>query len=743
MQTVENFKQGVWCEEIDVRDFILRNMVTYKGNDDFLESPTNRTNKLWEKVQILIEQEEIKNGMLDIDTKTVSTITSHDPGYIDKNLEIIVGLQTDEPLKRGIIPYDGIQTIKQNCEHYGYKLDSNLEKSVLLNRKTHQKNLLQLYSEEMKLAKHAGVFFDLPDTQGRGKIIGDYRRIALYGVDRLIRDKWIEREELEKQRMLTEDVIRQLEEVSEQIQALFDLKQMALSYGFNISHEAKTAKEAFQWIYFGFLAAIKEQNGLGMSIGRISTFLDIYIERDLEEGLINESQAQELVDQFVMKLRLVRFLRTPLDNHPIREVPMWITESIGGIAMNGVPMITKTSYRFLHTLTNLGPSPEPNLTVLWSTKLPNNFKNYCAKTSIKTSSIQYENDDRIRAAVGDDYAIGGSVSVLRIGKEVQYFGGVANFGKALLYAINGGQDEVLGEQVAPEIEAIKSDYLDFDEVIYKFDKVLAWLASLYVKTLNMIHYSHDKYAYERMPMALHDHDTVRKMGLGVSGLSVVADSLSAIKYAKVRIIRGSNGLSKEFEIEGDFPKYGNNDTKVDELAIQVTNMFLSKLQNIYTYRFSLPLLSVCTMSSNIISGQKTGSTPDGRKAGLPFAPGADPMHGRDQKGALASLSSIAKISYDQLKDGTSCTFSISPKALGSEKELVISNLIGIINGYMDLGGHHMNVNIINREHLIEAMKCPDHYPQITIRVSGYACNFIKLRKDQQLDVIYRTCHLTM
>ncbi|NNU92625.1 formate C-acetyltransferase [Geobacillus sp. NFOSA3] len=737
-----NFKGSKWKKSIDVRDFILNNVTVYYGDESFLEGPTEATKKLWEQVMELSKQEREKGGVLDMDTSIVSTITSHRPGYLNKDLEKIVGFQTDKPFKRALMPFGGIRMAQQSCEAYGYKVSDEVKKIFTEYRKTHNQGVFDVYTEEMKLARKAGIITGLPDAYGRGRIIGDYRRVALYGVDRLIEEK---QKDLKNTgaRTMTEDIIRLREEIAEQIRALNELKQMALSYGYDISEPAQNAHEAFQWLYFAYLAAIKEQNGAAMSLGRVSTFLDIYIERDLQEGTLTEKEAQELVDHFVMKLRLVKFARTPEYNELFSGDPTWVTESIGGMAIDGRPLVTKNSFRFLHTLDNLGPAPEPNLTVLWSKQLPEAFKEYCAKMSIKTSSIQYENDDLMRVEFGDDYGIACCVSPMRIGKQMQFFGARANLAKALLYAINGGVDEKLKIQVGPEFAPITSEYLDYDEVMRKFDHVLEWLAELYINTLNVIHYMHDKYCYERIEMALHDSHILRTMATGIAGLSVVADSLSAIKYAKVKPIRDENGIAVDFEIEGDFPKYGNNDDRVDQIAVDLVERFMTKLKKHKTYRDSKHTLSILTITSNVVYGKKTGNTPDGRRAGEPFAPGANPLHGRDTKGALASLSSVSKLPFEHALDGISNTFSIVPKALGKEEHARVRNLVAILDGYMEKGGHHLNINVLNRETLLDAMEHPEKYPQLTIRVSGYAVNFIKLTREQQIDVINRTFHETM
>ncbi|MCM3767862.1 formate C-acetyltransferase [Neobacillus niacini] len=738
MEQWKGFTKGVWQKEVNVRDFILKNFIPFEGDDSFLAGATDATNKLWDQVMDLTKQEREKGGVLDMDTETVSTITSHGPGYLDEDLEKVVGVQTDKPFNRSLQPFGGIRMAKAACEAYGYELNPEIERIFTEFRKTHNQGVFDAYTSEMLLARKAGIITGLPDAYGRGRIIGDYRRVALYGVDFLIKEK--QKDFNNTSKVMTEDNIRLREELSEQYRALKELKELAESYGYDISGPAKNAAEAFQWLYFGYLAAIKEQNGAAMSLGRVSTFLDIYIERDLQNGTLTEQDAQELVDHFVMKLRLVKFARTPDYNELFSGDPTWVTESIGGMAIDGRPLVTKNSFRFLHTLDNLGPAPEPNLTVLWSTQLPENFKKYCAKMSIKTSSIQYENDDIMRLEYGDDYGIACCVSAMEIGKQMQFFGARANLAKALLYSINGGVDEKLKKQVGPDYRPITSDVLEYDEVIQKFDKMMDWLAGLYINTLNVIHYMHDKYSYERIEMALHDTQVLRTMATGIAGLSVVADSLSAIKYGQVKVIRDENGLAVDFETTGDFPKYGNNDDRVDSIAVEVVKSFMTKLRKHQTYRNSVHTLSILTITSNVVYGKKTGNTPDGRRAGEPFAPGANPMHGRDTKGTLASLSSVAKLPYSYAMDGISNTFSIVPKALGKEEDNQVRNLVSILDGYAIKTGHHLNVNVFNRETLMDAMEHPELYPQLTIRVSGYAVNFIKLTREQQLDVINRTFH---
>ncbi len=724
--------------DIDVRDYIIKNYTPYEGGGDFLADPTDATLKLWKKVQMLMGEEHKRGGVYDIDADTVSGITSHKPGYIDKELEKIVGLQTDEPLKRAIMPFGGIRMVRTSLKAYGRELSTDNER-IFKYRKTHNDGVFDVYTEEMRKARHFGIITGLPDAYGRGRIIGDYRRVALYGVDFLINQKLRRRAEFDGM-AFDEEMIRHSEELAEQIKALNELKEMAASYGFDISLGAKDTKEAFQWVYFAYLAAVKEQNGAAMSIGRISTFLDIYAHRDLENKRYTEEEIQEFVDQFVMKLRMVRFLRTPAYDELFSGDPTWVTESIGGMALDGRPLVTKMSFRFLHTLRNLGPAPEPNLTVLYSKNLPQSFKEFCADISVKTSSIQYENDDIMRDMYGDDYSIACCVSAMRTGKQMQFFGARVNMAKALLYAINGGKDEKSGEQVALPIAPITDEILDYEKVMYNFDAIMEWLAGLYINTLNIIHYMHDKYCYERLEMALHDDDVKRTMACGIAGLSVVADSLSAIRYAKVRPIRNEQGIAVDFSIEGDFPKFGNDDRRSDALAVMVIKAFLQKLKKHKTYRSAEPTLSVLTITSNVVYGKKTGSTPDGRKAGEPFAPGANPMHGRDAKGCIASMKSVAKLPYKYSSDGISYTFSVIPEALGHNNDEQVSNLVELLDGYFAQSGHHINVNVMRRETLMDAMEHPEKYPQLTIRVSGYAVNFTRLSKEQQLDVINRTFH---
>lgn len=734
----QGFQPGVWTEAIDVRDFIQRNYSPYSGDDAFLTAATERTLSLWDQVKALMEQERAK-GILDVDTKVPASITAHAPGYIDPSLEQIVGLQTDAPLKRAIMPMGGIRVVQKSLEAYGYELDQGTLETFTKYRKTHNDGVFDAYTSEMRLARHSGIITGLPDAYGRGRIIGDYRRVALYGCDRLIANKRDQLTSLEVD-AITEAVIQLREEINEQIRALDELKTMAASYGCDISRPATTAQEAVQWTYFGYLGAVKEQNGAAMSLGRISTFLDIYIERDLANGTLTEATAQELIDHLVMKLRMVRFLRHPAYNELFSGDPVWVTECIGGLGEDGRPLVTKTSYRVLHTLYNLGPAPEPNLTVLWSEQLPIAFKRFCAKTSIDTSSIQYENDDLMRPLYGDDYGIACCVSAMRIGKQMQFFGARVNLAKALLYAINGGKDEKSGQQVGPAIAPITAEILDYDEVMEKFSQIMAWLAKTYVNTLNVIHYMHDKYCYERIEMALHDRDVYRTMACGIAGLSVVGDALSAIKYAQVRVRRNEEGLAVDYDIDGEFPAFGNNDDRVDGITAGLVEQFMNLIRQRPTYRNAVPTQSILTITSNVVYGKKTGSTPDGRKAGEPFAPGANPMHGRDTKGAIAACASVAKLPYEHAQDGISYTFSIVPAALGKTQQAQVHNLVGVLDAYFHDTGHHINVNALNRETLIDAMEHPENYPQLTIRVSGYAVNFIKLTREQQLDVISRTFH---
>lgn len=738
-QEWNSFKRGAWSGGTDVSDFIRLNYVPYEGDDSFLEPATERTKKIWAEVLELMKQERKNNGLLSADVSTPSEVDSHGAGYIDKDNEIIVGLQTDAPLRRAIMPYGGYRMVHSSCEAYGLKEDETVKKIFTKYRKTHNAGVYDAYTPEILAARKSAIITGLPDAYGRGRIIGDYRRLALYGADYLIADKKAQKASSDNLDM-TETVIREREELSEQIYALEALKRMTLSYGIDVSRPAANFKEAVQWTYFAYLAAIKDQNGAAMSLGRVTTFLDIYAQRDLENGLITESQAQEIMDDFIIKLRMVRFLRTPEYNDLFSGDPVWVTESVGGMCADGRTMVTKNSFRLLHTLSNLGPAPEPNITVLWSEKLPRGFKEFCAKTSITSSSIQYENDDLMRPLFGDDYGIACCVSPLIIGKEMQFFGARANLAKALLYAINGGVDERTGALVAKGFEPISDEVLDFDKVMEKFDKMMDWLSRTYVNALNIIHYMHDKYYYEKAQMAFMDKDVVRKLGCGIAGFSVVTDSLSAIKYAKVKPIRNEKGIAIDFDIEGDFPKYGNNDDRVDSIAVDLVKRFMEKIRRLPTYRQAIHTQSILTITSNVVYGKKTGNTPDGRMAGVPFAPGANPFHGRDTNGALASLCSVAKLPFKDAKDGISNTFTILPDSLGKSDSEKIGNLCGLIDGYMAKSGQHLNVNVLMREVLEDAMDHPDKYPQLTIRVSGYAVNFIKLTRPQQLDVISRTFH---
>lgn len=737
-----SFNEGRWTKHIDVRNFIQTNYTEYTGDASFLEGATEETTKLWDVVCELSKQERENGGMLDIDTKTISKINAYKPGYINESLEKIVGVQTDAPLKRAVMPEGGIRMAENAAKAYGYEIDPLITEIFTKYRKTHNQGVFDAYTTDMRLARKAGIVTGLPDAYGRGRIIGDYRRVALYGVDRLIEDKNEQKLSLEVG-TIDEDIIRLREEISDQIVALKELKEMAASYGYDISRPAANAQEAIQWLYFGYLAAIKQQNGAAMSLGRTSTFLDIYIERDLRNGVITEKEAQELMDHFVMKLRLVKFLRTPEYNDLFSGDPTWVTESIAGMGLDGRSLVTKNSFRILNTLYTLGPSPEPNLTVLWSTRLPKAFKDFCSKVSIDTSSVQYENDDLMTTYWGDDYAIACCVSAMKVGKQMQFFGARVNLAKTLLYAINGGKDEKLGMQVGPKLAPITSEYLEYDEVMDRFEQMTDWLANLYVNTLNVIHYMHDKYSYESLQMALHDRDVFRTMACGIAGLSVCADSLSAIKYAKVKPIRDENGIAVDFEVEGDFPKYGNDDDRVDDIAVYLVENMMNKIRQNKTYRNAYHTQSILTITSNVVYGKKTGTTPCGRKKGEPFAPGANPMHGRDNSGSLASLNSVAKLPYEHSQDGISNTFSIVPDALGKTPEDRINNLSCMMDGYFGQDAHHLNVNVFNRETLLDAMEHPELYPQLTIRVSGYAVNFIKLTREQQLDVINRTFHEKM
>ena len=736
----KGFEKGEWQDEINVRDFIQRNYTPYEGDSSFLKGPTDKTKKLWDEVLDLYKKEkEAPGSVLDIDTKTVSTVSSHDAGYIDKNLEEIVGLQTDAPLKRAIMPFGGIKIVEKSCEAYGRKVDPEVDKIFHSIRKTHNDGVFDVYTPDVRRARSNKLLTGLPDGYGRGRIIGDYRRVALYGVDFIIEEKRHELEELDCDD-LTENIIRHREEISEQIKALLQLKVMAEKYGYDISMPATNAKEAIQWLYFGYLAAVKDQNGAAMSLGRTSTFLDIYIQRDLDNGTLTEEQAQELVDHFIMKLRLVRFLRTPEYNELFSGDPVWVTESIGGMGIDGRTLVTKNSFRVLHTLQNLGPAPEPNLTVLWSTRLPEGFKRFTSMLSIKTSAIQYENDDVMRITLGDDYGIACCVSPMKIGKQMQFFGARANLAKTLLYAINGGVDEISKKQVAPKFAPITSEYLDFAEVVEKYDQMMDYVAKIYIKALNCIHFMHDKYSYEAIEMALHDKDIYQTMACGIAGLSVAADSLSAIKYAKVKTIRDENGLVVDYQIEGDYPKFGNDDDRVDKIAVEIVKTFIEKIRKHPAYKNSKHTLSILTITSNVVYGKATGNTPDGRRAGAPFGPGANPLHGRDTHGALAVMNSIAKLPFEAAEDGISYTFAITPSTLGRTQEMQITNLVNMLDGFFANTGHHINVNVFDRKLLEDAMEHPEKYPQLTIRVSGYAVKFTSLTREQQLDVINRTIH---
>ena len=742
MDAWRSFKGETWKNTIDVRDFIMSNVTPYTGDESFLTESTDKTKKVWsileEKMKV-----ELDKGIYDVDTKTVSGIDAYEPGYISKDDEVIVGLQTDEALKRICNPWGGIRMVESALQSYGYEIDPEMKKVFTKYRKTHNQGVFDAYTPDIRAARHAGLLTGLPDAYGRGRIIGDYRRIALYGIDRLIEGKKYDQSQLDEVEM-TASVIRMREELTEQISALEEIKSMASKYGFDISKPATNALEAAQWLYFGYLAAIKENNGAAMSLGRTSTFLDIYIERDLQEGTLDEKGAQEIIDQFIIKLRIARHLRTPEYNDLFAGDPTWVTESLGGMALDGRTLVTKNSFRYLHTLTNLGPAPEPNMTVLWSKELPEAWKDYCAKMSIETDALQYESDDLMRPIYGDDYAIACCVSAMKVGKQMQFFGARCNLAKALLYAINGGVDEMKKTQVLKDVPKITSEVLDYDEVKTAYDKVLEKVAKIYVDAMNIIHYMHDKYAYEKSQMALHDTNVERLMAFGVAGLSVAVDSLSAIKYAKVKPIRDEDGITTDFEIEGDYPKYGNDDDRVDSIAVELTERFIRELKKHELYRNAHHTLSVLTITSNVVYGKKTGATPDGRKAGVAFAPGANPMHGRDSSGALASLNSVAKIEYkDVCQDGISNTFSIVPNALGKDEKERIKKLVALLDGYFKQGAHHLNVNVFNRETLIDAMDHPDKYPTLTIRVSGYAVHFNRLSREQQLEVINRTFHETI
>ncbi len=737
----EGFTGGAWQEEIDVRDFIQKNYCEYKGDDSFLSTATKRTKELMKRVNTLFEVEKQFGGVLDVDTETISTVTAYAPGYIEKDSEIIVGMQTNRPLKRGVNPFGGIRMARGACEAYGYKLSDEIEKKFKY-RTTHNDGVFKAYTDEMRKARHSHLITGLPDAYGRGRIVGDYRRVALYGIDRLIEEKKKDKAALSGVNF-DEEHIRLSEELSNQISALSDIKKMAESYGFDISAPAGNTREAVQWTYFAYLAAIKEQNGAAMSLGRVSTFLDIFIERDLKSNQLTERQAQELIDDFVMKLRIARHLRTPEYNELFGGDPMWITESVGGMGEDGRTLVTKNSFRMLNTLYTLGSSPEPNLTVLWSQKLPEGFKRFCAKVSCDTDSIQYENDDIMRPIYGDDYAIACCVSAMKIGKQMQFFGARCNLAKLLLLSLNGGYDTSSGINVGPQMKPFEDEVLSFDKVYERFNEYAAWLLNLYVNTMNVIHYMHDKYAYEKAQMALHDTAVHRFMAFGIAGLSVITDSFSAIKYARVTPIRDENGYITDFKTEGDFPKFGNDDDRVDMIAKELTHSVITELRKTPTYRNAEHTLSVLTITSNVMYGKHTGATPDGRKAGTPFAPGANPMHNREENGALASLNSVAKLSYDDCRDGISNTFSITPEALGRTGEERVKNLVAVLDGYFAKKAHHINVNVLNRQTLIEAYNDPSAYPNLTIRVSGYAVNFHKLSREQQREVISRTFHEAM
>lgn len=740
----QGFKGGKWQDEVDVRGFIQNNYKPYDGDESFLEGPTESTNTLWEKLQKLQKEERAKGGVLDMETEVVSSLTAYDPGYLDKELEKVVGLQTDKPLKRAFMPYGGIRMSEEACETYGYKPSEKLHEIFTKYHKTHNDAVFSAYTPEMRLARRNKIVTGLPDTYGRGRIVGDYRRVALYGIDYLIEQKQKDFAYCGDGTM-SDDVIRQREELAEQIKALKEMKVMAASYGYDISQPAKNSLEAVQWLYFGYLAAIKTQNGAAMSVGRISTFLDIYFERDLENGVFTESEIQEIVDHVTMKFRMVKFARIPSYNQLFSGDPVWATLDIGGLGMDGRSMVTKTCFRFLHTLENMGPSPEPNLTVLYSSNLPEPFKKYASKVSIDTSSVQYENDDVMRPVWGDDYAVCCCVSATQTGKEMQFFGARANLAKCLLYAINGGIDEKTKVQVGPEYKPITSEYLDYDEVMHKYDIMMDWLSGLYVNILNLIQYMHDKYYYEASQMALIDTDVRRTFATGIAGFSHVVDSLSAIKYAKVKTIRDEDGLVVDYEIEGDFPRYGNDDDRADEIAVWLLKTFMRKIEKHHTYRDSEPTTSILTITSNVVYGKATGALPDGRKAGEPLSPGANPAYGAEQNGLLASLNSVAKLPYEYALDGISNTQTINPDALGHSEEERVNNLVNVLDGYFDQGAHHLNVNVFGVEKLKDAMEHPEkeEYANFTIRVSGYAVKFIDLTREQQLDVISRTCHKSL
>lgn len=747
MKEWDGFEGRLWKEEINVRQFIQDNYTPYDGNEDFLADPTEATDKLWGALQKLQKEERAKGGVLDMETEVVTSITAYGPGYIDeslKDLEQIVGLQTDKPLKRAFMPYGGIKMAVQACETYGYEVSSDLKEIFTKYHKTHNTAVFDAYTPEMMKVRHAKILTGLPDTYGRGRIVGDYRRVALYGLDYLIEEKKKDKANCGCGQM-TDDVIRLREEIAEQIKCLEDMKKLAEIYGYDISRPATNAKEAVQWLYFGYLAAIKTQNGAAMSVGRVSTFLDIYIKRDMDKGILTEQQAQELIDHFTMKLRMVKFARIPSYNQLFSGDPVWATLDVAGTGVDGRSMVTKTDFRFLHTLENMGPAPEPNLTVFYSSRLPQAFKDYAARISIETSSIQYENDDAMKPVWGDDYAICCCVSATQTGKEMQFFGARANLAKCLLYAINGGVDEKSGEQVGPNYAPITSEYLDYDEVMAKYDKMMDWLVDIYVNTLNLIQYMHDKYYYEAAELALMDTDLKRTFATGIAGFSHVIDSLSAIKYAKVKVVRDETGLAKDFEIEGDFPKYGNDDDRADEIGVWLLKTFMDKLKKHHTYRDSEPTTSILTITSNVVYGKATGAMPDGRKAGEPLSPGANPSYGAEQSGLLASLNSLTKLPYEWALDGISNTQTINPGALGNNEDERVENLVNVMDGYFDQGAHHLNVNVFGKEKLIDAMEHPEkeEYANFTIRVSGYAVKFIDLTKEQQMDVIARTCHERM
>lgn len=739
---IEGFNGYIWKREINVRDFIQHNYTPYTGDESFLVGPTAKTLAIWNKLSEMFKTEREK-GVYDAETSLPQSLDTYGAGYIDKDNEVVVGLQTDAPLKRGIFPKGGIRMVESALKAYGYELNPATKEIYTKYRKTHNEGVFSAYNKDIRAARHAHIITGLPDAYGRGRIIGDYRRIALYGVNNLIEERKRFLERLDVQEM-TEDTVRRREETTEQILALKAFVSMCANYGFDVTRPAQNAREAVQWVYFGYLGAVKDQDGAAMSLGRVSTFLDIFIERDIKEGSLTEEEAQELIDQMVIKLRIVRFLRTPEYNDLFSGDPVWVTESIGGMGVDGRTMVTKTSYRLLHTLENLGPAPEPNLTVLWAQNLPDNWKKYCAKMSIKTSAIQYENDDLMRPDYGDDYGIACCVSPMKIGKQMQFFGARANLAKCLLYAINGGRDEITGEQVGPSYEGISGDYLEYDELMEKFENMMSWLAKTYVNALTIIHYMHDKYDYEAYQMSLIDGDVLRTRATGIAGLSIVTDSLAAVKFGKVKIVRDERGIAVGFEQEGSYVPYGNNDDATDKLALMVTEKFMEFMRQHETYRNAIPTQSILTITSNVVYGKNTGATPDGRAKGVPFAPGANPMNGRDVKGAVAALASVAKLPFHHSHDGISYTFAISPSTLGKDDETKVDNLVGLMDGYFTPdGGHHLNVNVFDRELLVDAMEHPEKYPQLTIRVSGYAVNFVKLTREQQLDVLSRTINKSL